>query len=149
MMQAYYSYTQQAVQSINAWAGHETIEGRWIPPQGAQPQKRPTEKPTTGDGLLVFTRNPQPKGPLAVFGYDYFEDHARKAGIARPKLLDYQGLWGAGEEYAYETLNFVDGKRNAQQIRDAVSAEYGPVQLAMVVEYLQALAKIGILAQHQ
>ena len=35
----------------------------------------------------------------------------------------------AGEEYAYEVLNFADGKRNAQEIRDAVSAEYGPVPL--------------------
>ena len=43
----------------------------------------------------------------------------------------------------------MDGKRNAQQIRDSVSAEYGPVPLAMVVEYLQALAKIGILTQYQ
>ena len=146
MMQAYYSYMQQAVQSINAWTGRETIESSWTPPQS---QKRPPEKPASGDGLLVFTRNPQPKGPLAVFGYDYFDDHARKAGIARPKLLGYQGLWGAGEEYAYETLNFVDGKRNAQQIRDAISAEYGPAPLAMVVEYLQALAKIGILTQRQ
>jgi aminopeptidase YwaD len=100
-----------------------------------------------GDGLLVFTRNAQPKGPLAVFGYDYFEDHAKAAGIATPKLLSYQGLWGAGEEYAYETLNFVDGNGNAQQIRDAVSAEYGPIPLEMVVEYLKALEKIGVIAQ--
>ncbi|HKD14028.1 MAG TPA: hypothetical protein VKE71_05710, partial [Candidatus Angelobacter sp.] len=89
----------------------------------------------------------QPKGPLAVFGYDYFEDHAKKVGITTPKLLSYHGLWGAGEEYAYETLNFVDGKRNAQQIRDAVSAEYGPVPLDVVVEYLKALEKIAVIAQ--
>jgi hypothetical protein len=121
----------------------------------ASPEALPT-KPTlafpappasqaTGDGLLVFTRSPQPKGPLSVFGYDYFADHAKTAGIATPKLLGYQGLWGAGEEYAYETLNFVDGKRNAQQIRDAVSAEYGPVPLPVVVEYLKALEKIGLI----
>ena len=67
--------------------------------------------------------------------------------ISRPKLLDYQGLWGGGEEYAYETLNFADGKRNAQHIRDAVSAEYGPVPLELVLEYLRALEKIGIVEQ--
>jgi len=39
--------------------------------------------------------------------------------------------------------NVADGKRNAQEIRDAVSAEYGPVPLEMVVEYLKALEKIG------
>jgi hypothetical protein len=43
-------------------------------------------------------------------------------------------------------LNFVDGKRNAQQIRDAVSVEYGPVPLDMVVEYLKALQRIGVVS---
>jgi aminopeptidase YwaD len=92
----------------------------------------------------VYRRKAQPKGPLAVFGYDYFAEHAKAAGIATPKLLSYEGLWGGGEEYAYEVLNFADGKRNAQAIRDAVSAEYGPVSLDFVVEYLRALEKIGI-----
>jgi hypothetical protein len=107
------------------------------------------EAKADGDGLLVFSRNAQPKGPLAVFGYDYFEDHAKTQNVTRPKLLDYQGQWGAGEEYAYETLNFVDGKRNAQQIRDWVAAEYGPVPLNLVVEYLRALVKIGVLTERR
>ena len=102
------------------------------------------KKNATADGLLKFGRKTTPKGQLVVFGYDYFADHARAAGMATPKLLTYQGLWGAGEEYAYEVLNFADGKRNAQDIRDAVAAEYGPVPLELVVEYLKALEKIGI-----
>jgi aminopeptidase YwaD len=92
----------------------------------------------------LYRRKAEPKGPLAVFGYDYFTEHAKAAGLATPKLLSYEGLWGGGEEYAYEVLNFADGKRNAQAIRDAVSAAYGPVPLEMVTEYLQALEKIGI-----
>jgi aminopeptidase YwaD len=93
---------------------------------------------------LVFHRKQEPKGPLAVFGYDYFGEHAKAAGVAKPKLLNYEGLWGAGEEYAYEVLNFADGKRNTQEICDAVSAEYGPAPVEMVLEYLQALEKIGV-----
>src|SRR5262249_34473575 len=54
-----------------------------------------------------YRRKLNPQGPLIVFGYDYFADHAAASGIATPKLLSYQGLWGGGEEYAYETLNFV------------------------------------------
>jgi aminopeptidase YwaD len=92
----------------------------------------------------VYKRKAEPKGPLAVFGYDYFADHAKTAGVATPKLLSYEGLWGSGEEYAYEVLNFADGKRNAQGIRDAVSGEYGPVSLELVAEYLAALEKIGV-----
>ncbi|HET8923722.1 MAG TPA: hypothetical protein VFN26_12095, partial [Candidatus Acidoferrum sp.] len=101
----------------------------------------------TGDGLLKLKRKTEPKGPLAVFGYDYLEDHAKAAGMSTPKLLSYEGLWGSGEEYAYEVLNFAHGKRNAQEIRDAVSAEYGPVPLELVVEYLKALEKIGLIEQ--
>jgi len=99
------------------------------------------------DGHLRFGRKREPKGPLAMFGYDYFAEHAKTVGVVTPKLLSYQGLWGSGEEYAYEVLNFADGKRNAQEIRDAVSAEYGPVPLEMVVEYLKALGKIGVVEQ--
>jgi aminopeptidase YwaD len=98
-------------------------------------------------GSPRFRRNAEPKGPLAVFGYDYFADHAKAAGAAEPKLMSYEGLWGGGEEYAYEVLNFADGKRNAQEIRDAVSAEYGPVPLEMVLEYLRALEKIGLVTE--
>ena len=98
-------------------------------------------------GELVFARTSTPKGPLQVFGYDYFEEHRRPAGVATPKLLSYEGFWGTGEEYAYEVLNFADGKRDTQKIRDAVSAEYGPVPLELVVEYLLAAEKIGVVEQ--
>ena len=100
-----------------------------------------------GDFRNIWKRKAEPRGPLAVFGYDYFAEHAKTVGVVTPKLLSYEGLWGAGEEYAYEVLNFADGKRNAQEIRDAVSAEYGPVPLEMVVEYLKALEKIGVVEQ--
>jgi hypothetical protein len=93
---------------------------------------------------VVYKRKAEPKGPLAVFGYDYFGEHAKTAGVATPKLLSYEGLWGGGEGYAYEVLNFADGKRKAQEIRDRVSAEYGPVPFEMVAEYLQALERIGV-----
>jgi aminopeptidase YwaD len=108
----------------------------------------PSAAPRSGQPVaaaLRFQRRSEPKGPLAVFGYDYFSDRQRGAGIAQPKLLSYRGLWGSAEEYAYETLNFVDGRRTVQEIRDSVSAEYGPVPLELVAEYLQALEKTGIL----
>jgi hypothetical protein len=100
-----------------------------------------------GAGLRFRRIVGESKGPLAVFGYDYFAEQAKAAGVATPKLLSYEGLWGAGEEYAYEVLNFADGKRNTQEIRDAVSAEYGPVPLEAVVEYLRALEKIGVVEE--
>src|SRR5579863_7832537 len=101
--------------------------------------------PPSGEGLIKFVRNADPKGPMSAFGYDYLTDHLDAKHLQHPKVLHYQGLRGSGEEYAYEALNFVDGKRNAEQIRQAVSAEYGPISLDLVLEYLKALESIGVL----
>ncbi len=103
------------------------------------------EQSTNGD--LRFRRKPEPRGPVAVFGSDYVNDRTAASGIATPGIFSYEGLWGGGEEYAYEVLNFTDGVLVAQQIRDRVSAEYGPVPLEMVAEYLTALEKIGVVEQ--
>ena len=151
MVRAESRYKFESLVSLLSFTGH----GSGLPPlsEYADPKwaglliRLLPPATATGDGLLIFARKPEPKGLLAVFGYDWFEDHALAAGVATPKLLSYQGPWGAGEEYAYETLNFVDGRRNAQQIRDAVSAEYGPIPLELVVEYLKALEKIGLLTR--
>jgi hypothetical protein len=48
------------------------------------------------------------------------------------------------ELYAYEITNSVDGKRAVGEIRDAVSAEYGPLPVSLVVDYLEACAEAGI-----
>ena len=82
---------------------------------------------------------------MTVFGYDYFDDHAKAAGIARPKLLDFEGARGGGGYYAYEARNFADGKRSAQQIANELTAEFGAVPVAMVVEYLKALEAVDVL----
>ena len=43
----------------------------------------------------------------------------------------------------YELGNFIDGKRSISDIRDAVSAEFGPLPLPLVVDYFERLAKSG------
>lgn len=102
-----------------------------------------------GDGRLVFRRNPDLKGPLTPFGYDYFTDKYGAGRVASVRLLSFRGLRGSGDEYAYEVLNFTDGRRNARQIRDAVAAVYGPVPLELVVEYLRALEEIKAVDRSQ
>ena len=106
-----------------------------------------TQVASSGNFAAVYRRKENPKGPVAVFGSDYVNDRTGAAEITPPKLLSYEGLWGSGEEYAYEVLNYADGKRNTQQICDAVSAEYGPVPPELVVEYFKALEKIGVVEQ--
>jgi aminopeptidase YwaD len=104
---------------------------------------RPTPAPE--EDRVVYRRNPTIKGPLVTFGYNYFTDHYGVERAATIRLLNFQGLRGAGSEYAYETLNFVDGKHTAREIRDAVSAIYGPVPLDYIRDYLRALEEIQII----
>ena len=46
-------------------------------------------------------------------------------------------------DIVYELGNFIDGKRSISDIRDAVSAEFGPLPLPSVVDYFDRLAKSG------
>jgi aminopeptidase YwaD len=103
----------------------------------------------SGEGRLIFKRVPEIKGTMTAFGYNYFTDKYGEERARSVRLLRYQGLWGSGGEYAYEVLNFADGKRNVQQIRDAVSAIYGPVPIEIVVEYLKALESIKVVSRSQ
>jgi len=136
------AYEKAAAESARSFTGQSLASVITEPAAECEPAPgREAER------AAVYKRKPGARGPMAVFGYDYLTEHAKAAGVATPKLLSYEGLWGGGEEYAYEVLNFADGKRNAEEIRDAVSAEYGPVALEMVTEYLQALEKIGVVEQ--
>jgi len=45
-----------------------------------------------------------------------------------------------------ELGNFIDGKRSISDIRDAVSAEFAPIALPVVVEYFERLAKAGAIS---
>jgi aminopeptidase YwaD len=95
----------------------------------------------------VYVRNAEPKGPMTVFGYDYLVDHLgaeRAEALALPR---HSGLRGSGGEYAIEALNFVDGRRNVRDIRDALAAEFGPVPLEHVAAYLEALESVKVIRQ--
>ena len=48
--------------------------------------------------------------------------------------------------FAYEALNFVDGKRTVSDIRDWLVAELGTVSLEDVAEYLRALESIDVIS---
>ncbi len=143
-MDQVFDYEEAVFRSINLFATLPMRDS--MSPPFQRPKPTPiyvlhADKGTT----VIWKRRRQPSGPLAVFGYDYFEtEWAKRGHRTRPKLLEYSGLWGGGEEYSYEVLNFANGKRNAEEIRDAVSAEYGPVPLELVMEYLTALEEIGV-----
>ena len=49
------------------------------------------------------------------------------------------------DEFAqFEVLNFTDARRTVAEIRDAVSDELDPDSIAAVIEYLEVLARDGV-----
>jgi aminopeptidase YwaD len=150
MVCAHWGYENLIVDSMEAFSIHATEPGRRARDFIDQLSKsinlpHPCDVGIRSQLKTIFRRNLELKGPMSVFGYDYFTDKYGEEKARSLKLLSYHGLRGSGGEYTYEVLNFVDGVRNAQQIRNAVSAEYGPVPLEYVVEYLQALESIGVI----
>jgi hypothetical protein len=103
----------------------------------------PPAPPASGDRALVFARRPEPKGPMSVFGYDYFVDKYGADRASKLRIHTVRARWGDGG-YAYEILNLVDGQRSVQEITDMVSAIYGPIEIATVLEYLRALEEIKV-----
>ena len=59
-----------------------------------------------------------------------------------PARLRSRGLPNS-DDVTYEIANFIDGVRTVSEIRDAVSAEFEPVELEAVAEYLDLLARAG------
>ena len=82
---------------------------------------------------------------MEVFGFDYLADRLGKDRAESLRLRQDSATGGYTAAYALEALNFVDGRRSVQDIRDALTAEYGPVPVEHVAEYLQALEEVGVL----
>jgi aminopeptidase YwaD len=85
----------------------------------------------------VPVRQSSVKGPLTPDG-DWLHD---KAGAAAGSIAIAR-VPNSGD-VTYEIVNFIDGARTVGDIRDAVSAEFEPIDLAAVSEYIDVLVKAG------
>jgi hypothetical protein len=96
-----------------------------------------TPPPEATPDPRVPKRNPAVTGPLNP-SVDWVRDKASAdaAALAIARVP-------RGEDVAYEVVNFIDGARTVSDIRDAVSAEFGPIETKVVAEYLDLLARIG------
>jgi aminopeptidase YwaD len=82
-------------------------------------------------------------GPLTYQNDNVLEARLAPERVAEIKLLNREATpllstQDLSSLYAYEIVNFVDGKRSLGEIRDAVSAEYGPLAVNLVYDYLSA-----------
>ncbi len=96
----------------------------------------------------VPVRNPEVRGPLSVYYFDFL---AQALGAATGGLPGGGGdvptaltRRPRGDVLAYETLNLVDGKRSVSDLRDVLSGRYEPVPAADVAEYLDLLARAKV-----
>ncbi len=90
-------------------------------------------------------------GPLTYQNDDVLLDRLGPDRVRKIKLLDASvshllRVQDSGALYAYEIVNFVDGKRSVGNIRDAVAAEFGPISLDVVADYLAACEEAKIIA---
>jgi hypothetical protein len=89
-------------------------------------------------------------GPLTYQNDNVLLARLGKERYAKIKLLNSEATplldaQDQSELYAYEIVNFVDGKLTVREIRDAVSAEYGPLHLSLVTDYLEACAEAKVI----
>jgi hypothetical protein len=72
-------------------------------------------------------------------------------GLPASQLPPDAAEWYSSPEFPldgserFELVNFIDGARTVTDIRDALSAEYGPVAVADVARYVEDLATVGVI----
>jgi hypothetical protein len=104
--------------------------------------------PIVGGDSRVPARNPEVRGPLGVYYFDYLTEKlaGSQTGALTSPPETALGRRPQGEVLTYEALNFVDGKRSVSEIRDLLSGRYEPVPLSEVSEYLELLQKVQVIA---
>ncbi len=137
----YYRYYDAAVSS--SLRGHIPIPSAIL----NEPPVMMSAERYTGDSAVRFNRTARLRGPMSVFGYDYLADKLGSQRVSQLRLLQHRGLRGSGAEYAYEVLNLARFPLRVMEIRNEVSAIYGPVPMEFVLEYLLALEEADVVRQ--
>jgi hypothetical protein len=137
--------------TLNGWLDAIAVQRgvRTAPSAGATPGA--PQAAAQGPASARVPRRIAEFGPLTFQNDDVLLDRLGPERVRNIKLLsaDSSRLLNAqesGEIYAYEIVNFVDGKRSVEEIRDAVSGELGPISLDVVSDYLQACEEAKIIA---
>ncbi len=71
-------------------------------------------------------------------------------GLPASRLEGERAAWYASSANpirgarAFELVNFIDGERTVGEIRNALSAEFGPVPASAVARYIEDLVRVGV-----
>jgi aminopeptidase YwaD len=148
------SHPQELAASLGALNAQAAALSRWIDLIAAKRGVHGAAAAPVWHGAAQSARTPKriaEFGPLTFQNDDVLLDRLGPERLAKIKLLnaDSSHLLNAqdrGALYAYEIVNFIDGKRSVGDIRDAVAAEFGPIPLEVVSDYLQACEEAKIIA---
>jgi hypothetical protein len=135
--------------ALDALKAQAAVADTWIDGMTRGPATRPPGV-NSADGVRV-PRRVADFGPLRFQNDDVLVDRLGNDRVRRIMLLDADSshllsVRDKGGLYAYEIINFVDGKRTAAQIRDEVSAEFGPIPFEVVFDYLKTCEEAKIIA---
>jgi len=83
---------------------------------------------------LIPIRNPAYPGPISG---DYLEEKIKDRSVLN---FPFSGF------HAFEIAAFIDGQKSVLDIRNAVSAECGPVKISAVLEYIKVLESIDLVS---
>jgi aminopeptidase YwaD len=139
--------------SEKALTGQVVTFGAWIDNQAKARGAQGTEPKTIWAGEAGARTIPVRVGdfgPLTYQNDNVLQARLTPERVAKIKLLNSEATpllntQDLSELYAYEIVNFVDGKRSVGEIRDAVSAEYGPLAVDLVDDYLKACQEAGLM----
>lgn len=127
---------------------------QWIRDLSARRGVREFRDVAPWSGLAAAGRIPRRVaqfGPLTYQNDDVLLDRLGAERFAKIALFGSDSnrlikTQNSGSLYAYEIVNFIDGKRTVGAIRDAVAAELGPIPLDTVDDYLEACEQAKIIA---
>lgn len=85
------------------------------------------------------------QGPVNIFRPEYGQIWLQEK-TGDEDFLSKLRLAAKGRFVFYEALNFADGRRTLLEIRDAVSAEYGPQEAQDIEQYFRLLEKVGVVS---
>jgi aminopeptidase YwaD len=102
-----------------------------------KPQKPALSEEEIQAGRLVPVRGEKLKGY-----FNAFEFYQKLRQMVEAKQITPESFRGLGRADS-EVRNFIDGRRSVLDIRNAVSAEYGPMPVKSVRDYVELLEKLG------
>jgi aminopeptidase YwaD len=139
-------------EEAKALVDQAAIFQRWLADQSkARGVKGLPDAPWAGDSdaMRVPVRVGE-FGPLTYQNDNVLLARLGKERYGKIKLINSEAtqllnVRDQSELYAYEIVNFVNGKRTVGEIRDAVAAEYGLLPVNLVDDYLDACAEAGVI----